>query len=467
MQKIKFEINRKLSDEESAAFEIVETLQKAGYETYWAGGAVRDMLLEHDAHDIDIATAAYPDEIKKIFPGAKDRGQAFGVEAVKMNDIEFEVATFRQDIGIADHRRPESVKFTSSSRDAQRRDFTINGLFYDPIKHEIIDYVDGLTDLKRKFIRFIGSPKERINEDYLRILRAVRFAAKLDFSIEKESIETIEENASQVSDISIERIREELSKMLVLPDRGKAIQLLDEFGLLKVILPELLKLKNVPQPKEFHAEGDVWTHNLLALHNIGATGDEELIWAVLLHDIAKPETLGYRPAVKNKTTITFFDHDVQSAEKAEQILERLKFSHHFVNNVCWAIRQHMRIVHAFTGMSERKQKKLFSDSNFPLLLALTKADLSASLRPNQNPDMTMYEDAVALKEKFDQESSEEEKQQVKKFNLVDGRDITKILSIAPSPKVGEIKTELEKAYLDGKINTRDEALKMLEGFKND
>lgn len=471
MEKIGFKINTKLSDEESAAFDITKILQDAGYETYWAGGAVRDLILGLPVHDIDIATAAKPEEIKKLFPDSYDRGKAFGVVAVKRGEHEFEIATFRSDIGIADHRRPVKVEFTSSQRDAKRRDFTINGLFYDPIKAEIVDFVDGLTDIKRKIIRFIGEPIERINEDYLRMLRAVRFACRLDFDIEKLSYDAIKKNTTKINEISAERIREELSKMLLLKNRDLAIEQLNKIELLDEVLPELKKLKNVPQPKEFHSEGDVWTHTLLALKNIGETNSEELIWTVLLHDIAKPETIGYR-SEKNKTSITFFDHDIKSAEMAEEILEGLKFSNHFSAKVSWAIRQHMRIINAFRGMSERKQKKLFSDPNIQLLLDLTKADLSASLRPASRQggpggkvDLKMYNDAVALKEKFEKESSEEEKSQVKKFDLITGHDIMKILKLEPSPEVGRIKTEIETAYLDGKINTRADALKMLEKYR--
>jgi poly(A) polymerase len=464
MEKINFKINRSLTTEELAAFGIVKNLQEKGFEAYIAGGAVRDILLAKDVHDIDIATAAHPEEIKKIFTDSYDRGKAFGVVAVKVDNHEFEVATFRQDIGVGDHRRPEKVKFSSAELDSCRRDFTINGLFYDPIKFELIDFVDGLSDIKRKLIRFIGEPEERLDEDYLRMLRAVRFSIRLNFEIEKESKISIKKMAKNIEDISVERIREELSKMLLLTDRAKAIELLDDLGLLFVILPEIRQLKNVPQPKEFHTEGDVWTHTLLALTNIGETNSEELVWTVLLHDIAKPETIGYR-AEKNKTRITFFDHDVQSAQKAEEILERFRFSRHFINAVTWAIRQHMRIVHAFTGMSERKQKKLFVDQNIELLLDLTQADLSASVRPNGESDMQMYQDALALREKYEAESSEEEKRQVKKFDLVTGLDIMKILQIPAGREVGKIKFALEQAYLDGKINSRDEAIQMMEKFR--
>jgi len=462
--RISFKVARDLTDEEKYAIEIVKKLQNSGFEAYFAGGAVRDELLGLSAHDIDIATSAKPEEIKKLFPDSYDRGKIFGVVAVKLDKSEFEVATFRNDIGIADHRRPKKIEFTNPKEDAQRRDFTINGLFYDPVKGEIIDFVEGIKDLKRKTIRFIGNPEERIEEDYLRLLRAVRFAARLGFAIESLSKEAIKKNAQKISEISVERIRDEVSLILQGKNRDWAIIELDTLGMLNELLPEMVTTKNVPQPKEFHAEGSVWTHILLGLKNIPQNPREELVWTVLLHDIAKPETIGFRSQI-GKTNITFFDHDVKSAEKAKTILERFRFSNHFIEKVFWAISQHMRIINAFRGMSERKQKRLFSDPNIQLLLDLTYADLSASIRQNGKPDMKMYEDALELRERFEKEMAQEEKQQIKKFTLINGKDIIEKLKIEPGPEIGVIKSEIERAYLDEKITTRSEALEMLEKFR--
>lgn len=466
--KIKFTIQEK-SLQIERAISLVKKIKEHGFEAYFAGGAVRDLLLGLPVHDIDIATSARPKEIKNIFANSYDKGKDFGVVGIKSkvaptNGEEFEITTFRSDIGTLDHRRPKKVEFSSAQEDALRRDFTINGLFFDPQSEEVIDFVDGLKDLKRKIVRFIGNPGERIEEDYLRILRAVRFCEKLGFHLEEETKKAIKQNALKIKEISAERIRDELNKILILPNRDTAIKELDNLGLLKEILPELKKTQNVPQPREFHSEGDVFTHILLALKN-AQEAREELIWAILLHDIAKPQTIGFRSKI-GKTSITFFDHDKISCEMAEDILRRLCFSHHFIHSVTWAISQHMRIINAFRGMSERKQKKLFSDQNIELLLDLTKADLSASLRANSKPDMEMYEEAVKLKEKFQKEMSEEEKHQVKKFDLISGRDIMEILKLSPGPEVGKIKTDIEKTYLDGKINSRAEAIKILEKYRS-
>lgn len=462
MESIEFEIKRQLTEEESAAFAIVSKLQQAGFESYIAGGAVRDLFLGKEAHDIDIATAAKPEEVKKLFAAAREQGKSFGVLVVKEGDFEFEVATFRVDIGIADHRRPARVEFTSAENDAKRRDFTINALFYDPTKSRIIDFTGGLDDLKNKIIRFVGLPKWRIDEDYLRMLRAVRFTHRLGFALDFEAAKAIKAEAKNISKISAERIRDELTAIITGPQREQALMQLESLGLLKVILPESVALREVAQPPEFHSEGDVWIHTLMAMEKL-ENPSAELAWTVLLHDIAKPNTQGFRDHPKSK--ITFFEHDEESAKMAREILNRLKFSHEFIDACAWAISQHMRIIHAFRGMSERKQKRLFTHPHIDLLLDLTRADLSVSLRPNMKADLSMYKEAVKKKEKFEKEATDEEKKQIKKFTLITGQDIMKILRIPPGPKVGEIKTKIEAAYLDGKISTREQALGMVEKLK--
>ena len=462
MKKVKFEIKRQLTEEEAAALAIVRKLQQAGFESYIAGGAVRDLYLGNVAHDIDIATAAKPEEIKKLFAAVREQGKSFGVLVIKEGDFEFEVATFRVDIGTADHRRPARVEFTSAENDAKRRDFTINALFYDPVKLEIIDFVGGLNDLKNKIIRFVGLAKWRIDEDYLRMLRAVRFTHRLDFALDFEAAKVVKAEAKNISKISAERIRDELTAIITGPQREQALMQLESLGLLEAILPELMALREVAQPPEFHSEGDVWIHTLMAMEKL-ENPTAELAWTVLLHDIAKPQTQGFRDHPKSK--ITFFEHDEESAKMAQKILRRLRFSSEFIEACAWTISQHMRIIHAFRGMSERKQKRLFTHPHIDLLLDLTKADLGASLRPDMKADLSMYKEAVKKKEKFEKEASDEEKKQIKKFTLITGRDIMKILKIPSGPKVGQIKTKIEAAYLEEKISNRQEALKMIEKEK--
>ena len=461
---IEFKINRQLTEEEAAAFGVVKKLQQAGFETYLAGGAVRDLYLKKEAHDIDIATSAKPEEIQKIFSDARGQGKAFGVLVIKKGDYEYEIATFRTDIGIADHRRPEKIEFTTAQNDAGRRDFTINALFYDPVKSQIIDFVGGMQDLKNKLVRFVGVPGFRIDEDYLRMLRAVRFTHRLGFALDNDSAKVIKENADKICEISAERIRDELTNIIIRPNRHLALMQMESLGLLSAILPEVSALRGVSQPPEFHREGDVWIHTLLAIETLSEPSGE-LAWTVLLHDVAKPQTQGFRDHPKSK--ITFFEHDEESAKMAREILGRLKFSNDFIDASTWAISQHMRIVHVFRGMSERKQKRLFTHSYIELLLDLTKADLGASLRPDLKADLSMYEEAVKKKEQFEKQANEEEKQQVKKFTLITGQDIMEILKITSGPKVGEIKGKIEEAYLAGKISTREEAIKMIKEVHSD
>lgn len=461
---IGFKFEREPTEEESRAFEIVKNLQDKGFESYIAGGAVRDLLLGHQAHDIDIATAARPEEISKIFPTSYGRGKAFGVVAVRpQKGIEFEVATFRTDIGIADHRRPEKVEFTTAENDAGRRDFTINALFYDPVKSQIIDFVGGADDLKNKLVRFVGVPGFRIDEDYLRMLRAIRFTHRFDFALDNDSAKTIKENANKIKEISAERIRDETSAIITGPNRERALMQMESLGLLKSLIPELTVLRDVKQSPEFHSEGDVWIHTLLAIGSLKEPS-AELAWTVLLHDVGKPATFGRRE-VPGKPKITFFEHEDLSARMAKEILGRMRFSNEFIDASEWAISQHMRIINAFRGMGERKQQRLFTHPHINLLLDLTKADLGASLRPGMKVDLKMYEEAVKKKEHFEKEASTEEKLQAEKFTLISGRDIMEILKIPSGPKVGEIKSKIEQAYLDGKISTRDEALKMIEAEK--
>lgn len=458
-----FKISRPLAEREKVAVDILDTLKRRGFETYFAGGAVRDELLGITSHDIDIVTAAKPEEVEKLFAKSYDRGKQFGVVAVLEGKDEFEVATFRSDLGIGDHRHPAKVEFTNAKSDALRRDFTINALFFDPKANRIIDYVGGIEDLKERKLNFVGDPKNRIEEDFLRMLRAARFASRFGLTIDDKTSEAIKLFAKQIVHVSFERTRDELSKILVNINRVKGIELLDQWGLLKELLPELELLKGVAQPPEFHSEGDVWAHTMLALKHLPDFCSEELAWTVLLHDIAKPETQGFREHPKSK--ITFFEHDVLSARKAEEILNRFKFSNEFIDKVSWSIAQHMRIIHAFGDMSDRKKQKLFIDPNIDLLLEHTRADLLASIRHDGTTDLSMYENALKLKVEVAKKVSEEEKKQVRHFNLITGRDIMNVLKLAPGPKVGEIKRKIEQAYLDGKISTREQALKMIKELK--
>jgi poly(A) polymerase len=273
------------------ATEIVRKLQDNNFEAYFAGGCVRDILLGLDPQDIDIATNAKADQVQELFPENVPIGKQFGVILVKGQKHQYEVATFREEGPYLDKRRPSSVKFSSAQNDAKRRDFTINGLFFDPVNQKIIDYVGGQEDIKKKTIRFIGDAKERIEEDNLRLIRAIRFKVTLNFQYSADTFDILTQNAPLITNVSSERLREEINKILLSKRRHIGMTELSQSRIIDYIIPEINKLKGVPQPIEYHHEGDVFTHTYLAIKSLPTDAPLHLVWAVLLHDIGKPSTL--------------------------------------------------------------------------------------------------------------------------------------------------------------------------------
>src|ERR1700693_5257244 len=280
----------KMSVMEKTAREIAKHLREHSYIAYFAGGCVRDMVHGLVPKDFDVATDAKPDIVQKIFSHTYAVGAHFGVVVVVESGFNFEVATFRSDAASLDHRQPAEVRFSSPEEDAKRRDFTINGMFFDPEKNKLIDFVGGLTDIEAKLIRAIGKPTERFEEDRLRMLRAVRFAPVLDYKIDKETWKALVENSAMINDISAERIRDELVKIFLSPNRVRGWDLLDESGLMRVVLPELDAMKGCLQPEQFHPEGDVFQHTRLMLELLPEKVSVSLVFSVLLHDVAKPVT---------------------------------------------------------------------------------------------------------------------------------------------------------------------------------
>jgi poly(A) polymerase len=424
---------------------IVKKLRAVKHIAYFAGGAPRDILMKKDPADIDIATDVTPDEVQKIFSKTVPVGKRFGVVIVIEKDHSFEVTTFRTEHGYSDARRPDSVSWTSAKEDALRRDFTCNGLFYDPIKKEIIDYVDGQKDIEAKILRFIGDQKKRIEEDNLRILRAVRFKNHLDFEYDSATRQALIDNAEKIKNVSAERIREELGKILVDHNREKAFRELSDFGILKIILPEVEEMKGVEQPAQFHAEGDVWEHTLLCLKNLGSETNRILAWAILLHDVGKP------PAFEVRHRITFYRHTKLSAEMTEKICDRLCFSNKEKDEIVWLVKNHLR----FKDLDKMKPAKAIRLINHPYiknLLEVSRIDsLSSYLGLEENLDFELYDRAKAL---YDQESK---KPKIKK--LVSGFDVMKEFNLKPGPKVGKILKLIEDAQLEGEIKTNSEAIK--------
>lgn len=323
---------------QKAALRIVETLRRHGHEAFYAGGWVRDHLLKRRPADIDIATSARPEAVRELFSHSTDIGAHFGVVQVRLYGHAYEVATFRKEGPYLDGRHPSEVTFSTPEQDALRRDFTVNGLFYDPIAKRVIDYVHGRQDLQRRIIRTIGAPHDRFEEDKLRLLRAIRFACSLDFAIDAPTWETMKRLAPSILQVSWERIRDEVIKMLTGPSRGKALDLLHESGLLEQILPEIEGMRGIQQPPEFHPEGDVFTHTRLALDSLRRPSPT-LALGTLLHDVGKPPTFSL------KERIRFDGHVELGAQMAEAICRRLRLSGEETERIVELERNHLRFMH--------------------------------------------------------------------------------------------------------------------------
>src|SRR6478672_13209808 len=322
---------------EETARAIAAKLREHDHIAFFAGGCVRDMVRKLPPKDIDIATDARPEIVQKMFPRTYAVGAHFGVIVVLENEFQFEVATFRSDGAYIDGRHPVEVHFATAEEDAARRDFTINGMFFDPEKEEVIDFVGGRADLERRLIRAIGDPAKRFAEDRLRMLRAVRFAAVLDYQIDKGTWDALVGSAPSINQISAERIREELVRIFLSPNRLRGWDLLDASGLMRAILPELETMKGVLQPEQFHPEGDVFVHTRLMLSMLPETVPVPLVFAVLFHDVAKPVT-----ATVDKTgRIRFNEHDRIGALLTEEIMRRLRFSGAEIEAAVEMVRQHM------------------------------------------------------------------------------------------------------------------------------
>jgi putative nucleotidyltransferase with HDIG domain len=424
------------------AVSIVKVLVKNGYTAYFAGGFVRDRILfkgQAEIGDIDIATNAKPETIAQLFTHTIGVGEQFGVMVVVMGQIPFEVATFRSDIGITDGRHPEKVVFTDASEDAKRRDFTINGMFFDPIEERVIDFVGGLKDLENRVIRAIGEPQLRFSEDYLRMLRAIRFAARFDYRIDSTSWDALVHDAPMISRISPERIFAEVDKMITGKNPHVALQLLFDSGLLAVILPEVAALSGVEQPPEFHPEGDVFVHTKLCLDKMAANQNSVLAWSVLLHDIGKPPTM-YIAADR----VRFNNHDKVGAEMSREVLRRLKASNALIDAVSACVENHMNFMNV-TRMRLSTLKKFLSRATIQEELELHFADCMASHGGIEN--------YYFVKEKL----STMEIGVIKPAPFIGGRDLIE-LGLKPGPLFGEILDTVYDLQLEEKLTGKEDAI---------
>ena len=429
---------------EKTAREIAARLRENGHIAYFAGGCVRDIVRGETPKDFDIATDAKPETVQKLFPRTYAVGAHFGVIIVLENGFQFEVATFRSDEAYIDGRHPSAVHFSSPEEDAKRRDFTINGMFYDPVADEVIDFVGGRADIEAKLVRAIGDPDQRFAEDRLRMLRAVRFATVLDYTIDKQTWDALIANAISINQISAERIRDELVRIFLSPNRVRGWDLLDASGLMRAILPELNRMKGVLQPEQFHPEGDVFKHTRLMLQFLPGKVSVPLVFAVLLHDVAKPVTA----TVDETGRIRFSGHDRAGAEMAHEIMRRLRFSGAEIEATVEMVRQHM-VFKDVPKMREAKLKRFMARPTFDEELELHRVDCQGSHRMLDN-----YEFLLRKREEFANEP-------IIPPPLVRGDDLI-ALGLKPGPKFGEILEAVETRQLEGNLRTREEALEWVK-----
>ena len=425
-----------------AAKEIAGRLHAAGHQALLAGGCVRDHLLDRKPKDYDIATSAKPTDVLKIFPKGNEVGAHFGVILVRHLGHMIEIATFRTDGSYSDGRRPDHVVFATAEEDAQRRDFTINGLYEDPRNGEVIDYVGGRADLDQRLIRAIGDPAARFQEDSLRLMRAIRFAGALDFAIEEKTWRAICDHASLLERISPERIREELSRMLVHPSRARAFVLLAESGLFRYFWPEVMELIGCEQPPEWHPEGDVFIHTRIMLEMLEPDAPLELVLAVLLHDIAKPPTRTIDHESGGR--IRFNGHDTLGAEMAAEMLRRLRYSNDVIDAVVPMVARHMQFMNV-KQMRTAKLKRFMATPTFCHELELHRVDCASS---NGFTDNLEY--LIAKREEFSQEP-------LIPAPLITGRDLIQA-GKRPGPLFTEILDSIQVEQLEGRLHTREDAL---------
>jgi len=430
----------------SSAFEsakrVCERLHQAGHQALLAGGCVRDIVLKCEPADYDVATDARPDEVLCLFPGSLEVGARFGVIIVVQDSAQIEVTTFRSDIDYHDGRHPARVEFTvSPEQDVRRRDFTVNGLLMDPRDGRVLDYVGGLQDIKARLIRAIGDPELRFAEDKLRMARAVRFAARLGYAIEERTLAALQKHTQEIAQVSQERLRDELTKMLTEGAARRAFELLDQTGLLREVLPEVARMKGVAQPPQFHPEGDVWTHTLLMLEGLSPGTERTLAWGVLLHDVGKPPT--FRSPSGPNDRIRFDNHVSVGVRITEQICRRFRFSNDDSQQIAALVANHMRF-RDVENMRESTLKRFVRLPAFEQHMALHRLDCLSS-----HGSLSSYD----FVRRF---LAETPVQEVRPPRLLTGDDL-KQMGFRPGPKFKEILGLVEDAQLEDKIHTATEA----------
>lgn len=423
---------------------ICETLRQRGYQALLCGGCVRDLILGRDPADYDVTTDATPEQVMAMFPGSVAVGAQFGVVLLPRDGLKVEVATFRSDMAYSDGRHPDAVVYSKTPEDdVRRRDFTINGLLMRPETGEILDFVGGQADLKAGVIRAIGEPGRRFAEDKLRLMRAVRFAARFGFEIDAETFQAIRKQARGIHQVSPERLRDELTKMLVEGQARRAFEMLDETWLLALVLPEVAAMKGVEQPPQYHPEGDVWTHTLAMIEGLPAGSSATLAWGVLLHDVGKPPT--FRPISETGDRIRFDGHVDVGVRMGEEICRRFRFSNEESTQIVALIANHMRFMDV-DRMRASTLKRFVRLPRFDEHMELHKLDCLSSHRR-----LDAYESVQRL-------LAETPPEQIRPPRLLTGDDIQQ-MGYVPGPLFSEILRSLEDAQLEGQITTREAAVK--------
>jgi poly(A) polymerase len=438
--------NRRMTPRELAN-SICEKLRASGHDALLVGGCVRDLLLGREPSDYDVATDATPDEVITMFPQSIAVGAQFGVILVPRDGLKVEVATFRADVGYSDGRHPDSVVYADTPReDVQRRDFTINGLLMRHDTGEVLDYVGGQADLRAGIIRAIGEPDRRFHEDKLRLLRAVRFAARFGFEIELDTLEAIRQHAREINQVSAERVREELTKLLTEGAARRGFELLDETGLLQAILPEVAAFKGVEQPPQFHPEGDVWIHTRLMIEQLPAGASPTLAWGVLLHDVGKPAT--FRSAEETGDRIRFDGHVDVGVRMTQDITRRLRFSNEDSEQILALVANHMRFKDV-EQMRASTLKRFVRLPRFEEHLELHRLDCLSSHRRLESYGFVR------------RTLAETPPEQIRPVRLLTGDDLLE-MGYKPGPLFREILNAVEDAQLEGQIKSKEEAREYVE-----
>ncbi len=431
-----------MSELRDKATQAVQRLRDAGHQAFWVGGCVRDLALGREPADYDVATSATPDEVVRLFPNSVTVGAQFGVVKALLDEHEIEIATFRSDHGTLDGRHPREVRYAQTPQeDVSRRDFTVNGLLYDPLQGEVLDFVGGQADIRAGVIRTIGEPVVRFREDYLRLLRAVRFAARFAYQIEARTWEALKAERKGIAHVSRERVRDEILKMLTEGAARRAFEILDGAGLLELILPEVAKMKGVQQPPEFHPEGDVWIHTRMMLEKMERPSPT-LALGVLLHDVGKP------PTFQIADRIRFNQHAEVGAVMTEELCQRLRLSNRDTERVVELVRHHLRFKDA-PKMKASTFKRFISMDGFDEHLELHRLDCLCS-----HGDLTNWHFVKEQKEKLPPE-------EVRPPRLLTGNDLM-AMGYEPGPQMGKILAALEEAQLEGTVKTAEQARALVE-----